>query len=420
MNACLTLFAIAICVTLVIACIILVHKLKNRKLEIFRLENELLYLTKQNDLYEKQLGAVNNFAEILTNSIPGIFCVTDESGKVIKHNRNYEEIAKSVADNIVNHNIFQILSEKSPDFKKQKIKEVFQTKCHFNVELLAGESSDKKITYFFTGSPFVVEDRKYLVGIGFDISLYKQAQEERSQSEERLRLAAEATELGTWDWDLVTGIYRWSDRGYTIFGLEPGTPVNFDSSLSCVHPDDQKGAHAAVLAALDPVNTQDFDTEFRVIWPDNSVHWVSACGKAYFEEIDGKLRATRMNGITLDITQRKFITEALRESEQKYRSLFAVEPDALILFDRQTLRIMEANQSALELYGYGRIEFLSLDILAILACEDETEDLFQKFGSDTRYGVECLHKNRDGKIIPVEVSGCVFELNEREVIYFFN
>jgi PAS domain-containing protein len=77
-----------------------------------------------------------------------------------------------------------------------------------------------------------------------------------------------------------------------------------------VHPDDQERAHAAVLAALDPVNTQEFDAEFRVVWPDKSVHWVSARGKGYFEEIDDKLRATRMNGTILDITQRKLTAEA--------------------------------------------------------------------------------------------------------------
>jgi len=415
MNACIPLFPIA---TLVIVCAGLLHRLKNKNNEILRLENELLSQIGQKNFCERRLEKAKKFEDTLINSIPEIFCVIDEHGKIVKSNKRYEEVTKSTAGDIVNYNIFNILSEKSQDTTKQKIAEIFQTKYSFNVEVLVGESSDQKIPYFFTGAPFVVEGSKYSVGVGFDISFYKQAQEERSQSEERLRLAAEATELGTWDWNLVTGVYRWSDRGYAIFGLEPGTPVDFDSSLACVHPDDQEGARAAVLAALDPVNTLEFDTEFRVIWPDNSVHWVSACGKAYFEEIKGKIRATRMNGITLDITQRKFITEALRESEQKYRSLFAVEPDALILFDRQTLRIMEANHSALELYGYDRIEFMSLDILSVLACKNEIEDLFQTFWRDTMCRVESLHKNKNGKILPVEVSGCVFELNEREVIYF--
>ncbi|RQW85223.1 MAG: PAS domain S-box protein [Geobacter sp.] len=417
MDACITLFAIAICVTLAIVCAILVHRLKNKYSEITKLENELLSQTEQKNLYEKRLGAVKIYEDILINSIPGIFCVTDEFGKVIKFNRRYDEITKSVAGNTTNYNIFNILPEKSQYLINQKIKDAFQSKCHFNVESLVVGSSDQQIHYLFTVSPFVFEDKKYLVVIGFDILLDKQAESERSQSEERLRLAAESTGLGTWYWDLVTGEFYWSDRGSAILGQEPDALKDYYSSFSCVHPDDKERVNLAVMAALDTVKQLEYNTEFRVIWPDNSVHWVSACGKGYFEEIDGKLRAMRMHGICLDITQRKIIDEAFRKSVQKHWSLFAVEPDALILFDKQTLRILEANNSALELYGYDHIDFLSFDIFSICVCKDRLNVLFQKLESDTRCMVESLHKKRDGRIIPVEVSGCKFELNEREVVY---
>jgi len=357
--------------------------------------------------------------EIFINSIPGIFITCDEQGTIIRWNKKCQQYFFYETDTATPLNILEKVADECRERAKTKMNEVVHENRQIEVELLLLDKRGRKTPYYCTVSPLVSGDRSFLVWVAIDISKRKQAEEEQLQSEERLRLAAEATELGTWYLDLLTGSFRWSDRCYVIFGLPPGTPMNYDFFLTCLHPDDRERTHQAVMDALDPVDTREYDIEYRAIWPDDgSIHWISAKGKGYFEEIDGKLRATRMNGTTLDITTRVLAVEALRESEQKYRSLFVVEPDALILIDKETLRIMDANESALLLYGYNREGFLSLDLSAISADPEETRRLFVSSESDLEYMTQRYHKKKDGQVFPVEVSRCAFELYERKVIYF--
>jgi PAS domain S-box-containing protein len=363
--------------------------------------------------------SAESFVDIVIDSIPGVFFLYDEQGRIVKCNRKYREYFACATKKVSTLNILDTIAVEHRKIAQAKIDEVLREKRQIDTELLLLGGNGKTTPFYWTASPFAVDDKTYLVGVGIDISQRKQAEEEQLQSEERLRLAAEATELGTWYLDLLTGSFRWSDRCYAIFGLPPGTPMNYEFFLSCLHPDDRERTHLAVREALDPVDTREYDIEYRAIWPvDGSIHWISAKGRGYFEEVHGERKATRMNGTTLDITTRVLAVEALRESEQKYRSLFVVEPDALILIDRETLGIMETNESALLLYGYNREDFLSLDFSAISADPEETRQMFLSSDSDLEYVAQRYHKKKDGQVFPVEISRCAFELYERRVIYF--
>lgn len=366
---------------------------------------------------EKSLNEERRFSEAIINRIPGIFYIFDHSGKILRYNQDFMGYANT---NPPPDNIFESVASESNTILSETVKQAWLSQESIDVELLFLVGKERKKTPFnCTFSPLTINGNECLIVVGIDISQRIQAEEEHLQSEERLRLAAEATELGTWYLDLLTGSFKWSDRCYVIFGLQPGTPMCYDTFLSCLHPEDKERTHQAVMAALDPNNPREYDVEYRSIWPsDGSVHWVSAKGRGYFEKINGKLQATRMNGTTLDITTRVLAVEALRESEQKYRSLFLVEPDALILIDKETMLIMEANESALLLYGYNRHDFLALDILSIFADPEETRQLFFSSDLDLEYVVQSYHKKINGLVFPVEVSRCAFELCGRRVIYF--
>ncbi len=359
------------------------------------------------------------FVTTTINNIPGIFFISDERGKIIRWNRKYQNHFAPLSETISGSFLFEIIVGECRELAKTACAAVLREKRTVEFEALFIGEGGSKTPFYCTVSPYSLHGETYLVGTGIDISQRKQAEEEQLQSEERLRLAAEATELGSWYLDLVTGSFRWSDRCYAIFGLQPGTPMTYDFFLSCLHPDDRERTHKAVMDALDPVDTREYDIEYRAIWPDDgSVHWVSAKGRGYFEEMNGKLVATRMNGTTLDITTRVLAVEALRQSEQKYRSLFVVEPDALILIDKETLSIMDANESALLLYGYTREEFLSLDLSAIASDPEEIRKMFLSMDCDLEYVAQRYHKKKNGQVFPVEMSRCAFELYERNVIYF--
>ncbi|MBP1751995.1 MAG: domain S-box [Geobacteraceae bacterium] len=154
-----------------------------------------------------------------------------------------------------------------------------------------------------------------------DVTHRKLVEDCLRQSEERMRLAVEATELGTWDYDLVTGSLTWSERCKRIFGVPPETMVNFQLFLLCLHPDDAERAHLLLLKAFDPSGSGEYETEYRTVWPDGSIHWISAKGRTLFEYHDGERKAVRILGTALDITERKQAEEALWNNNRRLNLL---------------------------------------------------------------------------------------------------
>ncbi len=148
------------------------------------------------------------------------------------------------------------------------------------------------------------------------------------QSEERLRLAVQATGLGTWDWDMSRDVILWSERTYALFGLAPGGVIDYAQFLRAVHPDDRAATEAAVRAALAPDGDGRLAAEFRALQPDGTVRWLSTQGQTHFEDATsnsdaggGKKRPMRLLGTILDITARRMAEERLRASLQEKEML---------------------------------------------------------------------------------------------------
>ena len=118
---------------------------------------------------------------------------------------------------------------------------------------------------------------------------------------ETLAVALEAAQMGTWAWNIPTGELEWSDQCKAIFGIPAGEPMNYGRFLRALHPDDRAATDAAITHAL--AAKVPYDIEYRTVWPDGSVHWVSAKGRAFYDEASGQ--PARMAGTAMDITARK-------------------------------------------------------------------------------------------------------------------
>jgi PAS domain S-box-containing protein len=141
------------------------------------------------------------------------------------------------------------------------------------------------------------------VGVQNDVTGRRRIEEALKESEDRLRLAVEATGLGTWDFNPVTGELRWDERCKAMFGLPPEAEVDYGVFLAGLHPDDRERTDEVVQQALDPETDGGFDVEYRTVGlRDGIERWVSARGQAFF---DASGRAVRFIGTVLDITERK-------------------------------------------------------------------------------------------------------------------
>lgn len=146
------------------------------------------------------------------------------------------------------------------------------------------------------------------VGVQNDISGRVRVEEELRLSEDRLRLAVEATGLGTWDYDFESKLMRCNEQLRTVLGLPPGATLDYETFLAALHPEHRGRVQDLIGRALDPEGDGRLDTEYRTAVRDGTERWVAARGQAFFE--DG--RAVRFVGTVLDITRRKKVEEAQR------------------------------------------------------------------------------------------------------------
>jgi PAS domain S-box-containing protein len=123
----------------------------------------------------------------------------------------------------------------------------------------------------------------------------------------RFALATRAGEIGIWEFDIVQNLLVWDDKMFELFGIEKGGFRGvFESWLAAVHPEDASEAQNAIQMAL--TGEKEFDTEFRAIWQDGSIHHIKALGQVQRDE-SGK--AMHMYGTNYDITKQKEIEQTL-------------------------------------------------------------------------------------------------------------
>jgi PAS domain S-box-containing protein len=178
-------------------------------------------------------------------------------------------------------------------------------------------------------------------------------------SEDRLRLAVESAALGTWDYDPLSGALTWSERCKALFGLPPDVPVDYDTFLKALHPEDRERTHHVVQKALDPASGGSFATEYRTIGlRDGLIRWLTARGRAYFDEAG---RPVRFVGTVLDISERKRVEEAAHETQRRKDEFMATlahelrNPLAPIRNAFQAVRLKGADPSIRE-WADGVIE----------------------------------------------------------------
>ncbi len=142
------------------------------------------------------------------------------------------------------------------------------------------------------------------VGVVSDVTERREAIDRLLRQEETLRLAVDAADVGTWDYNIETGDLVWSDRLYGMFGvLNQDAPLDIAASLDHVHPGDEPRVREAAARAMDPAVRADYAAEFRVIGRDDRVErWLSAKGKVSFGDGGKPLRFV---GAAVDITDRK-------------------------------------------------------------------------------------------------------------------
>jgi two-component system CheB/CheR fusion protein len=137
---------------------------------------------------------------------------------------------------------------------------------------------------------------------------------------ERLQAALDASKTGTWRWNIRANTLDWDDNLVRLFGLDPGRTVpTLDDFIALVHPADRQMVTAACEKSMQDGSATEL--EYRVEWPDGSIHWIDDRGCTVLADDGGPLY---MTGACVDITDRKLAERALHEAQLRKDEFLAI------------------------------------------------------------------------------------------------
>jgi len=239
-----------------------------------------------------------------------------------------------------------------------------------------------------------------MVGTVQDVTEQYLNEQAIQQSEERLRLALKAAKLGIFDRNILNNQITISQRTEEIWGYKPKQfKGHFEDFASRAHPDDLAIIDAELKRSLE--DKDQHSCEYRVIWPDSSVHWVSVVGEFY---MDTKDHSPHIRGIIEDISTRKFTENRLKLAA----SVFTHSREGIMITDAAG-HIIDTNDAFTYITGYSRQEVLGLNPSIFKSNRNEA-DFFKKMWralitKKHWYGeVWNQHKNGDDYAIMINIS----------------
>jgi len=165
------------------------------------------------------------------------------------------------------------------------------------------------------------DDREFNCAFVRDISERKKSEEQLASLTQRLQLATSSAHLGIWDWNVRENTMVWDDRMFELYGIARASfPDSIDAWMSGLHPEDRETAIAEHQAALN--GEKEFDTEFRVLYPDGTVKYIRGKGLVLRGE-DGN--PERMLGINYDVTDSRHAEEERHKLESQLQQAQKME-----------------------------------------------------------------------------------------------
>jgi|GEM_PF-147288 len=200
-----------------------------------------------------------------------------------------------------------------------------------------------------------------------DVSERKRSENALALVADRLSLAARAGGVGIWDYDVVNNLLAWDTQMFRLYGIpQEAFAGAYETWRSSVHPEDMAREDTEIQMALS--GEKEFDTEFRVVWPDGSIHSIRALALV---QRNAAGHALHMIGTNWDITDQKRNEAALRESEDRFRQLAEVFPETIFETD-STGRMTYANEHGFRTFGVTLADMdQGINILDMVVPEDQ-------------------------------------------------
>jgi PAS domain S-box-containing protein len=264
---------------------------------------------------------------MMAASTPMTMLIGDDG--ILVYNNAYAEFAGGRHPRIFGQPALEAWPE-AADFNRDKIDRGLRglTTTLRNQELMLNRHGQMEPVWLeLHYSPVLGEDGLPLgsLAVVHDITDRVLAEKALARSEERLSLALSGSSLvGTWDWNVTDNIVTSDDKFAAMYNVDPlraGLGLPIEAFLQAIHPNDRDRVGEEIAKAL--ADGSSLQSEYRLLAPDGETRWVVASGRA---RLDAEGKAVRLPGVVVDVTEQRRISEALAESELRFRTLADTMP----------------------------------------------------------------------------------------------
>ncbi len=343
------------------------------------------------------------FRELFEHSNDAIF-IHDLDGRIMDVNRQACRMLGSTREELIKRFVQSLHNEEEKAAGRQNLK-LLQTQGAVTFESRL-ERSDGSILDVEINAKLIDLETLTVQSVMRDITERKRAEEALRESERKYRALFDTSSEALSIIDVENNRYVEVNRtGEKLFGY---TRREF---LEQITPLDLNPNPAQSLEIMKEVLSSDRVHRYELIHirKDRRLIPVEVYISSFTLEGRNYLLAQAR-----DITERKRAEEALRESERKYRALFDTSSEALVIVDMDTRKITDANQAALNLYGYSREEFIGLTPADASKDKKWVENNYKRLIKEGAIqGLEVIHYRKGGIPVPVEVFGSMYQLEGR-------
>ena len=369
-------------------------------------------ITSQQARAQALRSSEDKFAQAFNYS-PDAVVITDKaSGRFIEVNAGFEQQFGWSSEQTIGRTSLEIGIWASLEDRRRMMDAISHNSLNgLQVSLYHRDGSIRKNLLF--GGEILLQGAPCLVLSLRDITQQCEQEQALRDSQERLNLALDSADLGTWDWHIPSNMLFGSPRAAKLHGLtEQPFHDDFRKFFNCV-PLSDRHAMRVHYQQLAQGNADNYQVTYKVIYPNQEVHYLESTAKLY-RDADGK--PVRMAGILIDISERVRREQSLTTSEAKFSSLFQASPDPIALTTMPEGLVLEINSSFSQTFGWQPNEVVGrrMTDLNFWADLSTRAELYSKLERDQSLHNELVqYLDKQGRAITCVISSRPVLLNKQ-------
>ena len=332
----------------------------------------------------RELSLKEQYETVFNNTQDALFLlkVTEEQEiKFQRLNKSHEEQTGLKTEEVKGKTPREVLGKEAGSEVEANYRECIKKGEGIEYEEVLELPAGKKV-YHTTLTPIYKEGKiTQIVGSARDITERKKTEENLEKLKDRFKIATSSAGVGVWELDLNTNDLYWSEEMYELYGLEESEVENkYKTWVENLHPEDKQEAREELEKAA--AEKEDFDTEFRVLSPEEEVKYIKGFGRVF---TDGE--EEYMIGVNYEITRQKEYEQQLQEQKESFQRVINTVPDCIFIKDQRG-RYQLVNEELEELFGLPEAEIIGKTDYQLSPTEEEADD----FAEDDKLAIKSGEK----------------------------